>query len=188
MRAEDLDQTPAAQAALEALREATGERGGPMERHCLRLFVIAERLAGGQPIDRELLMCAAWLHDAGLWSRSPDSYVTDGARLAESVLAPFGFSGERLQRAMDACEQHHALGSREELGLEVELVRQADLVDASGGLVAMGVPRAWLRGLFRAVPRAGFAPMIAQAVAGELRERPASFARVFAPPRTLAQS
>src|SRR5436190_22209527 len=45
MDADALSTTPAAQAALEALRTAAGANG-PMERHCLRQFAIAERLAG----------------------------------------------------------------------------------------------------------------------------------------------
>jgi HD superfamily phosphodiesterase len=58
-------------------------------------------------LDRELLLCACWLHDAGLYTPSRDPYVTEGARLAARVLAPFGWPPERLQRCMDACEQHH---------------------------------------------------------------------------------
>src|SRR4051812_10173184 len=100
MRADDLPQPPAALACLQALRELSGETEGPMERHCLRVFLIAERLAGGQDFDRELMICASWLHDAGLWCPSDASYVTEGARLAERILAPFGWPTERLQRCM----------------------------------------------------------------------------------------
>jgi HD superfamily phosphodiesterase len=122
MDADALSTTPAAQAALKALRTAAGANG-PMERHCLRQFAIAERLAGDRALDRELLLCACWLHDAGLYTPSHDPYVTEGARLAARVLAPFGWPPERLQRCMDACEQHHAPRSRLAMGLEVELVR-----------------------------------------------------------------
>ena len=75
MDADALSATPAAQAALEALRTAAGANG-PMERHCLRQFAIAERLAGNRALDRELLLCACWLHDAGLYTPSRDPYVT----------------------------------------------------------------------------------------------------------------
>src|SRR5262249_17222696 len=82
MDADALSTTPAAQAALQALRAAAGANG-PMERHCLRQFAIAERLAGDRAFDRELLLCACWLHDAGLYIPSRDPYVTEGARLAD---------------------------------------------------------------------------------------------------------
>jgi HD domain len=182
MNADALSATPAAQAALEALRAAAGS-GGPMERHCLRQFAIAERLAGDRAFDRELLLCACWLHDAGLFTHSRDPYTTEGARLAARVLEPFGWPPQRLGRCMDACEQHHAPRSRMTMGLEVELVRQSDLVDVTAGLVNFGLDRRWLRDLFRQVPRDGFRRLIARAVLSELRHRPASLTGVFLSPR-----
>jgi hypothetical protein len=180
-------------------RRAVGQRGGtecpggapcrrgirqsPLERHCLRQFAIAERLAGDRAFDRELLLCACWLHDLGLFTLSRDPYVTEGARLAARVLEPFGWPPERLQRCMDACEQHHAPRSRIALGLEVELVRQSDLVDVTAGLVTFGLDRRWLRELFREVPRDGLWRLIGSAVLNELRHRPASLVGVFLSPR-----
>jgi HD domain len=182
MNADALSATPAARAALAALR-AGARSDGPLERHCLRQFAIAERLAGDRAFDRELLLCACWLHDVGLFTHGRDPYVTEGARVAARVLEPFGWPRERLQRCMDACEQHHAPRSRAAMGLEVELVRQADLVDVTAGLVSFGLDRRWLRDLFREVPRDGFWRLIGTAVLGELRHRPASLTSVFLSPR-----
>ena len=42
------------------------------------------------------------------------------------------------------------------MGLEVELVRQADLVDVTAGIVNFGLDRRWLGELFRDVSRDGF--------------------------------
>src|SRR4051812_5747475 len=66
--ADDLLSTEAEAAALEALRVATGETGGDMERHTMRQYLIAERIADicGISYDRELLLCACFLHDSGL--------------------------------------------------------------------------------------------------------------------------
>jgi hypothetical protein len=182
MDADALSTSAAVRGALEALRAEAGSDSA-LERHCLRQFVIAERLAGDRSFDRELLLCASWLHDLGLFTVSRDPYVTEGARLAERVLEPFDWPPERLQRCMDACEQHHAPRSRLAMGLEVELVRQSDLVDVSAGLVNFGLDRRWLRGLFRAVPRDGLWRLIGSAVLNELRHRPASLAGVFLSPR-----
>jgi HD domain len=182
MNADALSATPAAHAALEALRAAAGSQG-PMERHCLRQFAIAERLAGDRAFDRELLLCACWLHDVGLFTPSRDPYVTEGARSAARVLGPFGWPPERLQRCMDACEQHHAPRSRVAMGLEVELVRQSDLVDVTAGLVNFGLDRRWLRHLFHEVPRDGLWRLIGAAVLNELRHRPTSLPSVFLSPR-----
>jgi hypothetical protein len=109
-----------------------------MERHCHRQFLIAERLAGARPYDRELVLCACWLHDAGAYVDSSAPYVTEGGLLAARVVEPFAREPERRQQLHDACEQHHAPRSRIKLGLEVELLRQSDLVDVSAGLVRFG--------------------------------------------------
>ena len=154
-----------------------------MERHCQRQLAIAERLAGGRAFDRELLLCVCWLHDTGLYIPSHDPYVTKGTGLADRVLAPFGWPRGRLQRCMDACEQHHAPRSRMAMGLEAELVRQADLVDVTAGIVNFGLDRRWLRALFGDVSRDGFWRLPGGAVPGELRHRPASLTEVFVSPR-----
>jgi len=71
------------------------------------------------------------------------------------------------------------------MGLEVELVRQSDLVDVTAGRVNFGLDRGWLRKLFREVPRAGLWRLIGSALLNELRHRPASLTGVFlTPPRS----
>ena len=82
---------------------------------------------------------------------------------------------------MDACEQHHAPRPRLGMGLEVELVRQADLVNVTAGIVNFGLDRRWLRALFRNVPRAGFWRLLGGAVLGKLHRRPAG-SRSGSPP------
>jgi hypothetical protein len=181
--ADELCRTDAERACLAALRERFGGAGSPMERHCHRQFLIGERLAGSRAFDRELLLCACWLHDAGLETAGSAPYVTEGALLAERVLAPFGWPAERLQRCMDACEQHHAVRSRAAMGLEVELVRRSDLVDVSAGVLRFGLDRRWVRGLAHRLPRSGFYPMLLRATARELRRRPRSLWGVFVAPR-----
>jgi hypothetical protein len=132
-----------------------------MERHTVRQYLIAERLADtlGIAYDREVLLCASFLHDAGLYgpASSGDVYIRDSARYARRTLEPLGWSEERLGVCIDACEQHHALTSRWWMPNEVELVRRSDLVEVLPELVRFGIPRSWLkRELWQAVPRAGW--------------------------------
>ncbi len=185
-RAEELATTPAERACLDALRAVSGETDGPMERHCARQYLIAERLGddAGLEVDHELLLCAAFLHDAGLYPSvsTGDAYVTDGRRLTERTLEPFGWPPERLARCLDAVEQHHAVRSRWSWGTEVELMRRSDLVDVSSGLIAFGLHRWWLRQLFRTVPRDGFYQFLGKAIWQMARERPATLPRIFSPP------
>jgi len=187
LTADELATEGAPAACLQALRDATGARDEPMERHTVRCFVIAERLAREQGcgIDRELLLCASFLHDVGIFAAvatREQSYVADGRERALAVVAPYGWSAARRRLLGDTIYQHHAHASREHLGHEVELMRRADLVDASGGLVTFGLGRAWLRGLNAAVPRRGLYLLLARAVGRMLRERPATLLDVFTPP------
>jgi hypothetical protein len=183
--ADELVQTDAERACLAALRAATRETNGPMERHCVRQFLMSEKLAeqNALRVDREVLLCAALLHDIGLFPSvaTKDVYVTDGRHCAERTLAPFGWQPERLARCLDAIEQHHELRSRWDWGAEVELIRRTDLVDVSRGLFSFGLPRDWLADLFRRVPRAGLYRMLAHEVGRMARDRPSTLPRIFRP-------
>jgi hypothetical protein len=185
-RADELATTDAELACLAALREATGSVDDPMELHCLRQFLIAERMATdlGIDVDRELLLCATFLHDAGLYPSvtTGDVYVADSRRLAERTLEPFGWDPERLAKCLDAIEQHHATRSRWDWGAEVELVRRADLTDVTRGLIRFGVDRGWLRKLFREVPRGRFYRVISAGLLHEALHHPGNLPRIFTPP------
>ncbi len=131
-----------------------------MERHGLRCYLICLRLASlrGAEVDRELLLVAALLHDIGLYDGASEGgvYVSDGAVYAERLLAGReAWPAERVRRCLDAIERHHELRSQWAAGLEVELLRRADLVDVSAGLISHGAGRAWLRELGRCVRRDG---------------------------------
>jgi len=92
--ADELIGTEAEAAALEALRAATGETDGDMERHTVRQYLIAERIADmrGIPYDREVLLCASFLHDSGLYGAAGTGDVTSRILPAMRV--------ERLSRSV----------------------------------------------------------------------------------------
>ena len=167
LTAEELVETDAERAALAKLRELTGETGGAMERHGLRLHLIAERLAErrSRELDREVMLCAALLHDAGGYpgAFTGGPYVTDGRRLAEEVLAPFGWEPDRLRRCLDAIELHHHYRGQWDRGTEVELLRRADRIDLRPPLTG------WLREIARRVPRRGLYREVGRIVARSAR-------------------
>jgi hypothetical protein len=180
---EEVCETPAELACLAALRDLAGAQSAPMERHCVRVYEIARELAQRRAleVDRELLLCAALLHDAGLYpgAATADSYVSDGRRLAARVLEPFAWPAPRLERCGDAIERHHELRSQWQRGAEVELLRRADLVDVSVGLVRFGIERRWYRDLVARVPRDGLLGQLVRQVAQMARERPRTLPRIF---------
>jgi HD domain len=182
-QAEDLVRTDAELAALEKLREITGESDGPMEGHGLRVFLIADRLATARDatVDREVLLIAGLLHDIGLYDKASHGgvYVVEGAELTADLLRPQGWDEGRIRLCFDAIERHHELRAQWERGAEVELIRRADLVDLSSGLVRFGLSREWLHDLFKSVPRDGTYGTIGREVGKLLIHRPLTFPRIF---------
>jgi HD domain len=181
--ADDLARTDAENAALERLREITGESGGPMERHGLRVFLIADRLATarGADVDREVLMIAGLLHDIGLYDEVSRGgvYVREGAEFTAELLRAQGWDEGRIRLCFDAIERHHELRSQWGRGAEVELIRRADLIDLTSGVVTFGLGRDWLRDLFKSVPRNGTYRTIGGEVGRLLLHRPLTFPRIF---------
>jgi hypothetical protein len=180
---ESLIATGVERGALAALRDATGAADGPLERHCLRCRLIAAEIARrrGWVIDGEVLTVASILHDVGLYPAATRGgvYTADGAALARELLGAAGWSAERIETCAAAIDRHHDVRRQLARGPEVEALRLADLVDVSGGVVAAGVSRAWLRGLMRAVPRRGLGRELAREVGRAMRERPATLPRIF---------
>lgn len=181
--AEDLARTDSEVAALRKLREITGEAGGAMERHGLRVFLIADRLATAREIevDREVLLIAGLLHDVGLYDEASHGgvYVRDGAEFTAELLRQHDWGDDRIQVCFDAIERHHELRSQWDRGAEVELIRRADLVDLSDGLIRFGLGREWIRDLFKSVSRDGTYRTIGYEVARVLRHRPLTLPQIF---------
>jgi hypothetical protein len=183
---DSVDTTPATEACLAELRSLSGSEGGPLELHGLRVYEIACELGArrGFAVDRELLLCVALLHDAGLYpgAASSDTYVVDGRRLLARVVAPFDWPPERVALAGEAIERHHELRPQWAHGNEVELIRRADLIDVSAGLIRFGLDRRWLQDLATRWPRSGLVREISRLVGGALRTRPLTMLQIFLRP------
>ncbi|HEX4106823.1 MAG TPA: HD domain-containing protein [Solirubrobacteraceae bacterium] len=181
--ASELVASEAERACLERLRELAGATDGPMEGHCVRCFLLAERMSAlrGLELDRELLLCAALLHDIGIYpgAATKRSYVSDGADLGRMLLAPLGWPEERLQRCAEAIERHHELRPQWHHGNEVELLRRADLIELSAGLYTAWLAHGEVAAVRRRVSPAGFFPEIMRLLAGHIRSRPAAVPGIF---------
>jgi len=180
---DQLTTTAVERESLSALREATGGANGPMERHCLRVRLIAAELAGQREwqLDHEILTVASILHDIGLYPSASRGgvYTADGAALARELLTKHGWDAIRIDVCADAIDRHHDMRTQLSRGAEVEAMRLADLADVSGGLVSFGLSRPWLKELMSAVPRRGLNGELAREVGRVLRERPTTLPRIF---------
>ncbi len=183
--AESLLRTDAERAALTALRDASGETDGVMERHCVRCFLISERLAvlHSADLDREVALCAAFVHDIGLYPSITGGgvYTKEGAEFARQLALDAGWDERRARLCADACAYHHSVRSKWELGAEVETLRLADRVEVSGGLIRSGLSRDQLREVNAAAPRDGFYGGLLHVVWPVLRSRPLTLPSIFKP-------
>ncbi|HEX2127711.1 MAG TPA: HD domain-containing protein [Solirubrobacterales bacterium] len=182
-RADELTQTALERRCLAELRDASGEVEGPMERHCVRCFMFVERMAArrGLDVDREVALCAAFLHDIGIYpSRSRGGVYTDeSGELAKRLFAEAEADPARAQLCADACAYHHARSDQTARGAEVELLRLADQVEVFGGLRRHGLTRDEVRAAFDEVPRAGLYSHIAKLTIRALRDRPRTLPKIF---------
>ena len=85
--------------SLTALREATGEVDGVMERHTLRCFLLCRLLADkhNADLDREVMLCASILHDIGLYDAVSEGgvYTDEGGEFARKLGLEHGWDERR---------------------------------------------------------------------------------------------
>jgi hypothetical protein len=181
--ADELATTDAERRCLETLREASGDVNGPMERHCVRCFLFAERLAERRSLelDREVMLCASLLHDAGLYPMISRGgvYTVDAAVFTRDLLVAMGWDEARAVRVEQAIALHHETREQSDLGPEVELMRLADRIEVLGGLVTEGLRRAEIREIFGRVPRRGMYLHIGRLLGPVLVRRPLSLLKIF---------
>ncbi|MDQ2675862.1 MAG: HD domain-containing protein [Actinomycetota bacterium] len=183
LQADTLVETDAEKASLAALRDATGETDGVMERHTIRCFLLCELLAEkhNAELDREVALCASILHDIGLYDKVSEGgvYTDEGGEFARKLALEHGWEARRADLCAMACANHHAVRPQWDLGAEVEVLRLADRIEVLGGFSRGGLTGAQVESVFEQVPRDGFYRGLARIVAPNLRARPLQTAKIF---------
>ncbi len=182
-QAETFIGTEAEKASLAALRDATGETDGVMERHTLRCFLFCELLAEkhNADLDREVMLCASLLHDIGIYDMVSEGgvYTDEGGEFARKLGLQHGWDDRRADLCAQACARHHAVRKQWEHGAEVEVLRLADRIEVSGGLSRAGLSRGQIKSVFGEVSREGFYAGVLHVVWPSLRSRPLKTAKIF---------
>ena len=147
------------QAALDSILARYSKQIGPdfsgYRNHCYRVLNVYVQLAAlhGVPVNVDEAAIALAFHDIGLWTDKTLDYLPPSEREALQYLADDSQFDARKIGLM--ISEHHKLLPYT-ADQQVELFRQADLVDFSLGLVRHGLSRAFIRELKAAFPNAGF--------------------------------
>lgn len=151
-----VSQHPVIEDVMGAYAPALGAACRTYSAHAYRVYNIACAVLGNERCSDELAVASAF-HDLGIWSDGTWDYIEPSIARARDYLRERAAAVNPVL-VEEAVRHHHKLrpfrGSFEPA--VIEAFRRADLIDVSGGLIRMGLPRAFLRELAAAFPYAGF--------------------------------
>ncbi|MBB3036962.1 hypothetical protein [Hoyosella altamirensis] len=164
---------------LEPWSSALGADRTAYSHHVLRVLglcdLLWERSPDSEipPSGREEYLTALAFHDLGIWSAGTMDYLGPSVALAHQWLDEHG-QGHHRAAVAQMIEHHHKLRPAGRAISPVEIVRRADLIDVTLGLIAFGIPRRKYRDLLHAFPDAGFHPKLVKMIGGRFLAHPLS--------------
>ncbi len=124
--------------------------------HCLRMLNVALALCEDEPDRREKIEIALAFHDLTIFPDRTLDYLESSAELARQHLAAIG-RHEWSEEITLMIAKHHKIGAYTGKSANlVEAFRKADWLDVTYGLRRYGLPRRWVRSLYRALPLCRF--------------------------------
>ncbi|MEM7435988.1 MAG: phosphohydrolase [Myxococcota bacterium] len=141
---------------LARYREAIGDDFDGYRGHIYRVLSYSLHFLGGDETQRPTIEAALVYHDIGLWSDKALAYLEPSISRAQQDNEAEGW-GHDPQLLHDIIYWHHKLTPFRGPNADVvNAVRKADWVDASAGLVRMGMPKACVAEVRRTIADAGF--------------------------------
>jgi hypothetical protein len=143
------------EALLEPYRDAIGHDYDGYRGHIYRVLSYAMHFLGGNGA-RGVVETALVYHDLGLWSDKELAYLEPSIERAQhdNETRSWGYDPQLLH---DIIYWHHKItpvrGPNADI---VNAVRKADWIDATQGLLRMGMPKRCIEKVTDAIPAAGF--------------------------------
>jgi hypothetical protein len=165
---------------LEPWRAVIGADHDRYRGHVYRMLHCCLALHPATAEERDRLIIAAVHHDIGLWTADTLDYLPPSIACARAWLEANGRTEWGDEIALIIAEHHKLTPYRGPGGPLVEVFRRGDLADVSLGLLASGLPAAFLRDLRAAFPNLGFHRMLLRRAGGWFLRHPlnsAPFAR-----------
>lgn len=106
-------------------------------KHTKRVLKNCLLLVGKQPVDREVLIASALLHDISYKNGYIKNHHLVGAKMAPKILAKMGFPAGKIKKVVLAIEDHvgnfmEPVRKNSQLQVESTILRDADNLDALG--------------------------------------------------------
>jgi hypothetical protein len=117
---------------------------------------------------------AAVFHDLGIWTHHTFDYIEPSVELARAHLGRTGREPWTDEVTAMIREHHKISRDAGHMGPLVEAFRRADWADVSRGILARGIPRGLIGGLFAEWPSAGFHARLVQLSWARLKSHPLS--------------
>lgn len=153
-------------------RTALGASHEPYRNHCIRVLNFAVLLSDTAQDTVDKLQIALAFHDLAIWTHDTIDYLEPSADLARDWLA-VNDKAAWADEIADMITEHHKLrpytGPQ---GRLVEVLRRADLVDVSLGMVRFGLPRAEVKAVRGHWPNAGFHKTLVKLTGRQLTRNP----------------
>jgi len=163
-------------ATIDALLDAhaleIGDDMAGYRNHAHRVANLCLALAGRDDDTVEKVAIAAALHDIGIWTERTFDYLEPSVRAAAAHLARTGRTAWTPEVAAMIEEHHRVRPYRARPEWLVESFRRADWIDVTGGVLAFGVPRRFIRALYARWPDAGFHWKLVRLTLGRARTHP----------------
>ncbi len=143
----------------EILNEYKPTIGGDFDsyrNHVYRVINLCFSLGQFSDTEKEKIQIAGCFHDIGIWTASTLDYLPPSESEASRYLNAKGL-GAWDAEITEMIEKHHGIRSCKDSPFAlVEAFRRADIADFSLGMVAMGIPAAFIAQTKAAFSNAGF--------------------------------
>lgn len=149
-------QLPLLDGILEQHRAQLGADFIAYRNHAYRVANFCSALAPSAVAGEPVISIAAAFHDLGIWTGRTFDYLQPSRQLASDYLddADYRSMGELVDAMI--CQHHKIRHYRGTEGELVEVFRQADWVDVTGGFITASIPKGFLADVFARFPNAGF--------------------------------
>jgi hypothetical protein len=188
------ENVPVMEAVFQKWRHQMDDSLAGYRGHCYRVYHFVLALSQHQPLtdsQKEQLALAIAFHDIGIWTdKLPDGrcnidYIAPSVKRAIEFMEeqkkpdlwrkPVTLMISEHHKITPVADAHASVAQRDSAAQEarlIELVRQADLVDFSLGMVRLGLPRALVRSVRRHWPNAGFHAFLVRLILQRLQSKP----------------